>query len=90
MLESTLEGRCRLWALSQHSVKSRKLYKSIGDPDRIFFKAGKLIFVEFKRPGEKPRAIQVHVHNTLRLDGFDVFVIDNFEDFKKIIIQIFS
>jgi hypothetical protein len=52
-------------------------------PDRLFLIPGKgLFFVEFKRPGEKPRADQKREHVRLRNKGYDVYVIDTFEDFK--------
>lgn len=35
------------------------------------------IWVEFKRPGEKPRPMQVHIHKMLRAMGADVRVYDN-------------
>ena len=52
-----------------------------GAPDRIcLFPNGKILFVELKRPGSKPRPLQVRRHEQLRELGFDVLVIDNKED----------
>ena len=40
------------------------------------FPGGKIIFVELKTTGQKPRKSQLLVHNQLRKLGFKVFVID--------------
>ena len=57
-----------------------------GVPDRLLLGAGARVkFVEFKRPGGKPTALQEAWHRKLRSLGFEVYVIDNVEDFEKII-----
>lgn len=61
-----------------------------GAPDRlIMFPAEKLtetltipgshVFVELKRPGEKPRPNQLREHERLRACGFIVLVVDSYE-----------
>lgn len=53
----------------------------IGLPDRLcLFPKGRIIFVELKSTGQKPRKIQVLVHNRLRALGFRVEVIDTIND----------
>lgn len=57
-----------------------------GLPDRLVLLPGaKIIFVEVKRPGEKPRPIQTHIHNQLRLLGFRVEVVDNNDKIKEVL-----
>lgn len=64
-VETVLRGQCRKW-------KTR-----IGDPDRIILLGGgTVLFVELKRPGEKPRPEQLREHERLRALGFSVYVID--------------
>lgn len=47
-----------------------------GWPDRLVLAAGaRIFFVEFKRPGEKPRANQLAIHRLLRRLGFRVYVV---------------
>lgn len=47
-----------------------------GWPDRIVLApGGRVFFVEFKRPGETPRANQRFVHKLLRRLGFTVYVV---------------
>ena len=49
-----------------------------GVPDRlVLMPGGKLYFVEVKRPGAKPRPLQVARHQMLRRLGFLVFVLDD-------------
>lgn len=48
-----------------------------GQPDRMFLANGKTLFIEFKSPGKRPTALQLRFHDTLRILGFRVFVIDN-------------
>ena len=44
-----------------------------GKPDRIvLIPGGKPLFIEFKRPGEKPTPLQEYVHAELRKLGYDV------------------
>jgi len=51
-----------------------------GFPDVGFFKAGGVRFVEYKRPGEEPTAVQKQWHKRLRDLGFSVAVIDQAAD----------
>lgn len=82
MRESTIEGRCVQLAKG-HGLEVYKL-TGRGDPDRLFIMPGKegLFFVEFKAPGEKPRAHQQREIDRLRARGFSVHVIDNLADFE--------
>lgn len=53
-------------------------------PDLIIFLKTKTLFVELKRPGQKPRQGQIEKIIKLRSLGFETFVIDTFRDFTKI------
>lgn len=55
-----------------------------GVPDRLFFRATRLLMVEFKAPGKAPTALQSHIHRQLRKEGFEVHVIDNVEDGRRL------
>ena len=52
----------------------------VGWPDRIFLYFGRVLFIEFKRPGEKPRKIQEYIHGKIRSHGFAVRVVDTVPD----------
>lgn len=52
----------------------------IGLPDRMcLFPGHKIVFVELKTTGQKPKRIQLYMHNKLRALGFRVEVIDTIE-----------
>lgn len=58
----------------------------IGLPDRMcLFPGHKIVFVELKTTGQKPRRIQVFMHNKLRNLGFRVEVIDTVEGVNNFI-----
>jgi len=49
-----------------------------GWPDRlIMWEGGNFLFIEFKRPGEEPRKLQLYIHQLLRDIGFEVQVHDD-------------
>lgn len=54
-------------------------------PDRIFAKAGRVIFVEFKAPGKAPTPLQADEHAEMRAAGLTVYVCDNKDDFRYLI-----
>ena len=57
-----------------------------GLPDRLcLLPGGRVVFVEVKTTGQKPRKIQLYVHNKLRRLGFRVEVIDSTEKVKQFI-----
>lgn len=57
-----------------------------GVPDRIcLFPGGKIIFVELKRKGLKPRPLQEREIKRIRELGFRVEVIDSEEGIKELI-----
>lgn len=56
-----------------------------GVPDRIILTpGGRVIFVEVKAPGKKPRPIQIRRHNQLRDLGYEVHVIDSITQAKEL------
>lgn len=58
----------------------------LGLPDRmVLMPHNKIAFVELKTTGQKPRRIQVFMHNKLRNLGFRVEVIDTVEGVNNFI-----
>lgn len=49
-------------------------------PDRLFLRGPTRVFVEFKRPGGKPRPAQEANHRLLRSRGETVLVLDHWRD----------
>ena len=67
-----------------------KLVKVIGIPDRLILAPlGVCVFVELKKPGEKPRKVQKHWKKKIEALGFDVYVIDSFEGVNQLIGRVF-
>jgi hypothetical protein len=63
-----------------------KIEKRLGWPDRqLLSPNGRMIWIEFKRKGEMPRKIQVHVHQMLRGMNFIVKVIDSYSEFIAVL-----
>lgn len=65
-----------------------KKYKTPGSraaPDRIHLRKGNVFFIEYKKYGKKPTKLQRNEHRRLRNQGFDVHVVDNRVDAKRII-----
>lgn len=56
-----------------------------GCPDRMFWRNGVFLMVEFKKKGGKPEAHQEREHARFKAQGFTVHVIDNFEDAKALL-----
>lgn len=78
-LESTVENyfvKQVMKAVPEAEIRKYKTRRN--DPDRLcLFPVGKAIFVELKRPGEKPRPGQIREMNRLMALGFDVWVIES-------------
>lgn len=60
---------------------------SAGAPDRIFLKDGHCLFVEFKSPDGKLTPLQVLQHKHFAAAGFPVYVCNNVEDGKRIVLR---
>lgn len=56
-----------------------------GVPDFQILFRGECIFIEFKKPGEKPNEKQLRIHEKIKSAGFTVYVCDSFEGFKSIL-----
>jgi len=86
MLEKKIEERLRKKAKEVGGLAAKWVSPSMsGVPDRIvFLPGGKIIFVELKRPGEKPTPLQNRIIEILRGLGADVRVVDSMEKVDEI------
>jgi hypothetical protein len=81
MLEKVVEAKVNAYAQS----KGFLTYKFTSParravPDRIYISPkGTVLFVEFKREGQKPTPPQEREHHRLRMQNVNVFVIDYVE-----------
>lgn len=79
ILESQVQRRVVAWA-TVHGILNIKLNGEghPGWPDYVFWLAGgRPLLIEFKRPGGKPRPLQLLVHEQLRKRGYRVEVCDS-------------
>lgn len=93
MLEDDIEQDTCDYAKETYEVICIKLnlMGNKGLPDRLFLgKGAKILFIEFKKPGEEPRKLQVWWHKLLKRYGFNVSVVDSKEKGKEEINKIFS
>ena len=59
-----------------------------GVPDRVVVTPVGTVFVELKRPGERPRRNQRVMHDRMRRAGAEVYVIDSFEGADALVDQL--
>jgi len=81
VLEVSVERSIKRWT-AQH--KDNLIYWKFtvpgmrGVPDRVcLFRGGRCVFFELKRPGAKPRKLQIYVIKKLRAFGFGCHVFDS-------------
>lgn len=69
-LEVNIEDKVVVWAKRHKFLTPKVKFVEAGYPDRLFISpSGHTIFMEFKRPGEVPSAIQEHRINELQKRG---------------------
>lgn len=86
LIERKLVEKCK-----ENGILCIKLltYQFTGLPDRMcLLPGGKVVFVELKTTGEKPRKIQINIHNKLRKLGFRVEVLDSTESVQNFIYEL--
>lgn len=74
------EARKRGWWERKFSSPGRRAV-----PDRILGRTHVLLFIEFKALGETATKAQLHEHDLIRAQGFQVYVIDSIEDGLKLL-----
>lgn len=86
LLEKEVEHPAMLYAESRGWWQDKIMRTSRGSfPDRFLARQGRVILIEFKRPGEPARPKQGKRHRELRAHGVEVFLCDNLEDAKRIL-----
>lgn len=78
LLESVIETKVVQYAEEKGCIHLKlNVFGRRGWPDRIFIYPGpRVMFIEFKRLGEKPRKLQEYIHARLRHFGCRVEVVD--------------
>lgn len=84
--ESNIEKSVVKYAISKGWLPYKWSSPSVrGVPDRLFFKNGFVLMVEFKSVKNKCTPLQDHVHAKLLAAGFFVHVIKSEEDGRSLI-----
>lgn len=78
-LEATVEDDVVAWAENRDWLVRKMVYLGRrGCPDRHFYKAGRLVIIEFKRPGiTKADPLQIREHRRYAAAGWTVHVVNN-------------
>jgi hypothetical protein len=85
-LESDIERRHR-----EHAIRAGwfvvKIVQTIpnGFPDRLYAKSGRVVLLEWKRPGGFVKPQQKHRHDQLRAAGVEVHVVWSTDDANRIL-----
>jgi hypothetical protein len=78
VLEKKIEDRVVKWAEKKGAICLKlNLWGNTGWPDRLFLYNGRIAFIEFKAPGEKPARNQPARIKKLRSEAFQVGVYDD-------------
>ena len=81
MRETVIEQKVCEFAERQGWLVRKMTYAGRrGCPDRWFFRDGRIVIVEFKKPGSDCDGVQKREHTRLREKGVFVHVIDNIPD----------
>ena len=71
-IQKTVVDHAKRWGMFTH-----KMEKDRGAPDYMFLYCSTVFFIEFKAPNQRPRKYQEYMHDRIRKQGFEVYVIDN-------------
>ncbi|MDX0622846.1 hypothetical protein GOD54_23390 [Sinorhizobium medicae] len=78
MIESPLEEfACKRAEEAGWVVRKLRWIGRRNGMDRFFLKAGRVVLIEFKRPGEEPNPTQQKEIDLFRSQGAEVYVCDN-------------
>lgn len=89
MLEVITEKKIVKYLKEKHNIDCDKFEIKKSYPDRICLgEKGIIFFIEFKRKGEKPTALQKHTKEYLKEKGFETLIIDDYQTGIKQINQL--
>lgn len=78
MIESSLEEyACELAEKAGWVVRKLRWIGRRNGMDRFFLKDGRIVLMEFKRPGEEARPAQAKEIELFKQNGAEVYVVDN-------------
>lgn len=89
----TRESKVERDACSEAKENGWLVYKLTGHrgiPDRLFIRRGRVVFIEFKAPGQKPTAQQRKRIKEMCDAGVEAYVSDSTEGARRILSGIFA
>jgi len=90
MRESTIEKAVCAYAKTKGCLTLKLAgMNQRGQPDRLFIRDGKSLFMEIKAPGKNPTALQIKWLVDLNNQGMNAMWCDSIPDGKKLIDRIF-
>jgi hypothetical protein len=90
MKESTVESRIIAYAKSKGvTAQKQNGMHNRGKADQLLMRNGVAAFLEIKRPGQKPTALQLRYIKQRSADGFAADWVDTFEKGKEFIDRVF-
>ena len=85
-LESNIKLKASEYAKSLGMMSLKLNVKGqTGWPDRLYIWNGHVLFIEYKAAKQKPRPLQLYMHEQMRKAGAVVLVIDNLIDARSAI-----
>ncbi len=83
MLESEIKRKCTKLLESWGWMVVHLIQTSHnGIPDTLILRKQQAFFIEFKRPGQQPRELQVYRINKLKEQGFKTFLVTDPKDME--------
>ncbi len=85
MLESTVQSK-----IIRRLIKSGWFVRKIiqtncpGDPDLFLYKAGRVVWIEAKRPGKEAEPLQEYRHREIVSAGMECYAVDSYDSFLSI------
>jgi len=90
MRESTIEKAVCAYAKTKGCITLKLAgMNQRGQPDRLFIRDGKSLFLEIKAPGKNPTALQIKWLLDLTSQGMNAMWCNSIADGKKLIDRIF-
>jgi hypothetical protein len=74
------EAKAHGWKARKHTSPNRRAAS-----DHIFIKEGRVVFIEFKRPGEKASKAQLKEYHSLIDHGADAHILDSVREALKVL-----
>lgn len=73
-----------VYRMNSGGRRGRVTLHPAGTPDLLALKNGRVVWIEVKKPGEKPSNIQLEVHDLLIENRFEVIIATSIDDVERL------